>query len=363
MSNIDYTKFNFEDFSKDTSFRRWVLHKDEQAEEFWHDWLLANPDFSQKIQLAKAFLYALEEKDTDLDMVSLETITDEVAVHPKKLIPVWKRPVWRIAVAVCLVFGSGIWYYNTNKFRVPKKIFETAPVFSNASNEFIEKRNLNKVNQSITLNDGSIVVLYPNSILRYPREFEKSRREVYLAGKAFFDVVKNPQKPFWVYTDHISTQVLGTSFLVNAAKNKDIFVEVKSGKVSVYTRKDQERAKQNLFNESIGVILTPNQKVAYSANEERLLKTIVDQPVVLVNLPPQDFIFDEKPVSEVFSILEKIYGITVIYDGHVMENCFLTANLSDESLFKKLDLICKITHSSYEKTDAQIVIHSKGCLK
>ena len=67
MSNIDYTKFNFEDFSKDTSFRRWVLHKDEQAEEFWHDWLMANPDFSQKIQLAKAFLYALEEKDTDLD--------------------------------------------------------------------------------------------------------------------------------------------------------------------------------------------------------------------------------------------------------------------------------------------------------
>jgi hypothetical protein len=118
-----------------------------------------------------------------------------------------------------------------------------------------------------------------------------------------------------------------------------------------------------LPNESIGVILTPNQKVAYSAKEERLLKSIVAQPIALVNLPPQDFILDERPVSEAFSLLEKMYGITVIYDGQVMQDCFLTANLSDESLFKKLDLICKITHSTYEKTDAQIVIHSEGCLK
>jgi hypothetical protein len=363
MSNIDYTKFNFEDFSKDNLFRSWVLYKDEQAERFWHDWLTVNPDFSQKIQLARAFLLALEEKDTDLDLVSLERITDEVAIHPKKLIPIWKSPFWRMAVAICLVFGSGIWYFNPYKTQDTRKIYETAPIFSNVNNEFIEKRNVHRVNLRITFKDGSTVVLYPNSILRYPREFEKSRREVYLTGKAFFKVVKNPQKPFWVYTDHISTQVLGTRFLVNAARNKDIFVEVHSGKVSVYTRKDQERTQLNLPNESIGVILTPNQKVAYSAKEERLLKSIVAQPIALVNLPPQDFILDERPVSEAFSLLEKMYGITVIYDGQVMQDCFLTANLSDESLFKKLDLICKITHSTYEKTDAQIVIHSEGCLK
>lgn len=363
MNNTDYTKFDFEDFAQDTLFRKWILNKDEQAERFWQDWINANPDFSQKIQLAKAFLYALEEKDISLNIETLESITDEVAVLSKKLIPVWRIPVWQVAVAVSVIFGIGLWYVNSSKIGIPKKIFETAPVFSNSNNDFIEKRNLYKVNQKITLNDGSIVTLYPYSILRYPRQFEPSRREVYLAGKAFFDVVKNSQKPFWVYTDHISTQVLGTSFLVDAAKNKDVFVEVQTGKVSVYTRKDQERSKQNLFNESIGVILTPNQKVAYSTNEERLLKSIVDQPVALVNLPLKDFIFDEKPVSEVFYLLEKMYGITVIYDFNVMENCYLTANLTDESLFKKLDLICKITHSTYEKTDAQIIIHSEGCLK
>ena len=223
---------------------------------------------------------------------------------------------------------------------------ETAPVFSNSNNDFIEKRNLDTLIQKIILADGTTVTLYPFSILRYPKEFESTKREVYLAGKAFFDVVKNVKKPFWVYTDHISTQVLGTSFLVNSMKNRNVSVEVKTGKVSVYTRKDQERAKQNLFKESIGVVLTPNQKVDYSTQEERLLKSI-----------------DEKPVSDAFSLLERMYGITVVFDIKAMENCYLTANLTDESLFKKLDLICKITHSTYEKTDAQIIIHSEGCLK
>lgn len=73
-------------------------------------------------------------------------------------------------------------------------------------------------------------------------------------------------------------------------KNRNVSVEVKTGKVSVYTRKDQERAKQNLYKESVGVVLTPNQKVDYSTQEERLLKSIVEQPVALINLPLTDFI-------------------------------------------------------------------------
>ncbi|MEY4538742.1 MAG: hypothetical protein RLZZ306_499 [Bacteroidota bacterium] len=44
-----------------------------------------------------------------------------------------------------------------------------------------------------------------------------------------------------------------------------------------------------------------------------------------------------------------------------MEGCFLTANLEEESLYEKLNIISKITHSTYEIVDAQIIIHSKGC--
>jgi len=363
MNTTDYTNFDFEDFAQDEYFRKWVLDKDVHAKQYWRKWLTENPSFVDKVQMASAFLYALEEKDTRLDEGTLELITDEVAAQPIRLKPIWRRIFWPVAASVLFFVALGWWYQASSHFTVPKNHLETAPVFSNSNRDFIEKRNLDTIIQKVILNDGSTVTLYPYSILRYPKEFDSAKREVYLAGKAFFDVVKNVKKPFWVYTDHVSTQVLGTSFLVNAIKNKDISVEVKTGKVSVYTRKDQERAKQNLYKESVGVVLTPNQKVDYSTQEARLLKSIVEQPVALINLPPTDFIFDEKPVSEAFSLLERMYGITVIFDNNAMENCYLTANLSGESLFKKLDLICKITHATYEKTDAQIIIHSEGCLK
>jgi hypothetical protein len=54
-------------------------------------------------------------------------------------------------------------------------------------------------------------------------------------------------------------------------------------------------------------------------------------------------------------------GINIIFDEKNMENCYLTASFSVESLYDKLKLICKITHSTFEIVDAQIIIHSKGC--
>jgi transmembrane sensor len=306
-------------------------------------------------------LYALEEKDTRLERAELDTITETVVQYRPILRPIWQRPVARMAAALLVLVGASWWLFTPKPQPVIlEKKLETSPLFS--GNQYVEKRNLDSVIQKITLEDGSTVRLYPLSILRYEKGLGEGKRAVYLTGKAFFDIVKNPQKPFWVYTDHISTQVLGTSFLIHAVKNKDVVVEVKTGRVSVYTHKDLERAKQNPQKEAAGVVLTPNQQVAYSTTEERLLKSIVEQPEILVPIPTKEFIVDEMPIAQVFNLLEKTYGINVVYDAKVMENCFLTANLTNASLFKKLDLICKITHATYEKTDAQIVIHSQGCM-
>ena len=86
----------------------------------------------------------------------------------------------------------------------------------------------------INLPDGSKVWLGPQSKLRYPRTFEKSRRNVALGGEAFFEVQHNPKKPFSVKTQYINTTVLGTSFKIDAfPAQKDISVAVVSGSVRV----------------------------------------------------------------------------------------------------------------------------------
>jgi ferric-dicitrate binding protein FerR (iron transport regulator) len=60
----------------------------------------------------------------------------------------------------------------------------------------------------VSLNAGSRIIL--------PPEFSPASRNAYLAGEAFFDVVRDPAHPFFVKTSLSEIKVTGTSFHVCA---------------------------------------------------------------------------------------------------------------------------------------------------
>ncbi|WP_332369143.1 FecR family protein [Spirosoma telluris] len=311
------------------------------------------------MQLARAFLYALEEKNTALPDDELADIADNIIQQNKQLVrPLWSSPMLRVAASILVVLGLGYLFlvYQPGSSRVDK-LAEISPVLAANYNEV---ENTKPEPQVITLRDGSVVTLYTNSKLRYPRQFTPKQREVYLTGQAFFKITKNPKQPFWVHSDQISTQVLGTSFLVKTEGN-NAKVEVRSGRVSVYTRKDIRAARRLKQNESVGVVLTANQQVDFIEKEDRLVKSVVEQPIVLQKIERHEYEFEDVPIDKVFKQLEKTYGLSVIYDPVTVKNCFITATFSDESLFEKLNLICRISRATYEIVDGQIIIHSVGC--
>jgi len=47
-----------------------------------------------------------------------------------------------------------------------------------------------------------------------------------------------------------------------------------------------------------------------------------------------NFEFDNTPISQVFTTLEKAYGIEIVYDEGFNESMLLTAPLGNESLLK-----------------------------
>ncbi len=270
----------------------------------------------------------------------------------------WPTRVLAIAASIVLVLGLGYLFliYRPNS-EADTALAEISPVLTANYREVL---NSEAKPHQLTLHDGSVVTLYQHSRLRYPTQFSPNLREVYLSGKAFFSITKNPKRPFWVHADHISTQVLGTSFVVTT-EGKNANVEVRSGRVSVYTRKDMRQARQLQKNESVGVVLTANQQVAFIEKEDRLVKSVVQQPIVLQPVKANSYVFDEAPLAQVFSQLEKTYGLPVMYDPLTIRNCFITANLAGESLFDQLNLVCRISRSTYEIVDGQIIIHSLGC--
>ncbi|WP_128548081.1 FecR family protein [Larkinella soli] len=361
-----YRAFTIDELTHDDRFRQWVIERDPVAERFWLEWLTQNPDKADTIQMARAFLLALEEENTSLPAAGLADITDEIVqTQPDRrtavrTLPFWRNTAFRVAASVLLVLGLGyaaLRFTGQPERQMQARLRRISPALADGA---ITRTNTTQQVQDIRLDDGSIVQLYPNSSLNYPAHFAANSREVFLRGRAFFRIARNPKKPFWVYTGTLSTQVLGTRFMVDADAGQ-ANVQVTSGRVSVYRSGDVERARRDRLTEQIGVILTANQQVVYTQTDEQLVKTVVARPTMLQPGRADAFVFEETPIAEVFARLETIYGLPVLYDASTMSRCYLTANLTDESLFDKLALICKITRSSYELVDGQIVIHSNGC--
>ncbi len=105
----------------------------------------------------------------------------------------------------------------------------------------------------VILPDSTTVFLNSNSTLKISASFGKVRREVSLSGEAFFDVKRNPEKPFIIAASGLKVKVLGTSFNVSAYDAlPDVRVAVNTGLVQVA---DQHKVLSNL---------KPNKMLAYN---------------------------------------------------------------------------------------------------
>jgi transmembrane sensor len=356
----DYKNISFEELVRDESFRDWVIFHDTEKAIFWEKWMADNPDSKSNILFAKALLENLEDNDIDVSDDEIESIVETIISEEKPRFKLWNHKLFRMAASVLFMLGLGLIIY---KLIADKSDFSSVTSSLLVDSERMVE-NSNKTNHvvSLYLEDGSKIQLYPKSSVKYPNPFDAKKREVFLNGKAFFDVAKNAEKPFWVHTYKISTRVLGTSFMVSYFEgDQKAKVQVKTGKVSVYTQKETERSEKQDYLLRAGVVLTPNQQVLFDTDDNRLTKSIVEEPVQITTVEKFNFKFEEVPLKDVLAILEKAYGISFNYDEKKIQNCYITANIEKESLYEKLNLICRITNSTYEVVDAQVIIFSKGC--
>lgn len=84
----------------------------------------------------------------------------------------------------------------------------------------------------LKLSDGTLIVLNSQSTITFPTIFGH-KREVTLEGEAYFEIAKDPAKPFIIYTASIATEAIGTSFNVNSYDSAKIVVSLTDGKVKV----------------------------------------------------------------------------------------------------------------------------------
>jgi transmembrane sensor len=229
------------------------------------------------------------------------------------------------------------------------------PQTASADGDLVTYTNSEKAEQTIGLSDGSFVRVGPASEIRYPKVFSGATREVYLSGEAFFDIAKDPQHPFLVYANEVTTRVLGTSFTIRAHKEqKEVIVTVKTGRVSVFSGPSTQQA-------GAEVILTPNQQVVYNREEGKVTRKLVENPGIIAPVPSMELTYSNEPVSKVFEALERMYGIDIQYDEKALSGCTITTEMTDEGLFERMELICHVLSARYRVEDTIIVVEAKGC--
>jgi hypothetical protein len=276
--------------------------------------------------------------------------------------PFIRRWHWVAAASIILLMLPVYFYLNPSK-NIPQNSFASL-----IPTNIIAEHNSAKKEEIITLSDGSKITLKPNSTLHYPNHFTDDKREVYLEGEAFFQISKNPQKPFLVYYHNIITKVLGTSFYINTnSKTGNVEVVVKTGRVQV--SENGKLVEGDKINNS--VIVTPNQKANY-INDTRLFETtLVEKPEPLAEDDhlkntsfinhKETFVYEQEKLVNVFKQLEERYGIEIIPENANINNCVFTGDVSEQDLYTKLKIICLTTNSSYEINGTRILINGKGC--
>jgi transmembrane sensor len=208
-----------------------------------------------------------QEINSPYSKISFETLKVRIAEKQKETLTINNHKIRRIALHIAASFllpvavGYGTFYILQKNTKPEPMVFNeiTAPLGSKTS---------------IQLSDGTKVWLNSGSKLKIPQKFEGNYREVTLSGEAFFDVKKDPNKPFLVRTSKLNIKVLGTTFNVKAYPEEGtIETTLVKGLVTI------TKTNSNL-NSQDATYLKPNQRATFVKETGNLVLAETEKKLV-----------------------------------------------------------------------------------
>jgi ferric-dicitrate binding protein FerR (iron transport regulator) len=237
-------------------------------------------------------------------------------VLKKRGILAYSRISIAAAAAIAIIVTLGIFFLPTSR--------QQNNTTQLASME--KKQNSKGIKSTIQLADGSKIWLNADSRIEYPEVFEGNTREVYLNGEAFFEVAKNPAKPFIIHLANGTVRVLGTSFNIRAYDNeKTVETSVATGKVAFIPKYKNSAKKADT------VFLTPNRKVSYLFTAEK----VEVLPTIAVNdkaWTEGKMIFKAMRLQDIATELERNFAKKVVFLDEEAKNYILTGSFENNTL-------------------------------
>ena len=253
---------------------------------------------------------------------------------------------------------------------IPKKetVAATAAANVTISKEVVTKNGTSK---KFTLPDGSTVWLNAGSKLDYSKIGESGNREIYLSGEAFFDVVKNPKRPFIIHTSSIDVKVLGTKFNVKAyPDDKTVETSLVQGSVEVFVKNrpgekyllkpNQKLVLLNTADAAVNGLATseikPNLNLPIIAIK-RLTYTETDSVAIETSWTQNKLIFKDEAFADVAQKMERWYDVEIIFRNRKLEEELLNGDFRKETLSQALEALRFTTDFKYRIENKTVIIY------
>jgi transmembrane sensor len=267
--------------------------------------------------------------------------------------------IW--AIPAILIIAGASWFFTGKEQDKP------APLAISGNNQ-ISTRNGSRT--KIDLPDGSSVWLNAGSKLEYDKSFGNELREVHLTGEAYFDVVKNPDKPFIVNTKAAKVKVLGTAFNVRCyPEDNKIETSLIHGSVEVTLNKRPEQK----------WVLKPNEKLVllneYAAPQlrERVAEVKrASEPVIAIKkltyLPSEKnsvetawtfniLSFRDENFSEVSKKMARWYDVEFVFKKKELEDMMLYGSFTTETIDEAMEALQYSFKFRYSIKDKVVTIY------
>lgn len=279
--------------------------------------------------------------------------------------PPVRRLFWAAAAILVLVFsGWGLFYSGKSENK------EVSPLPEQEATSEVSTKYGSKTR--VQLPDGSQVWLNAGSKLNYNKDFGKTIREVQLIGEGFFDVVKNPRKPFVIHTSAIDIRVLGTQFNVRSYPgDKTSETSLVRGSVEVVVRKRPDEK----------YILKPNEKIVV-LNEDSTLppqkanpiakSRIARDPIIAIRkltYKPGDSVavetawaynklsFEDESFADVARKMERWYDVRFEFRNSQLEDIRLQGSFINETLPQAMEALKYTNRFRYEIKNNRVIVY------
>ncbi len=320
----------------DSSFRNWATKSNKNDMAFWNSWINKNPRDIETIYAVKDIILGISFKKKTIEE---ERVNEKLGMVLKHINGktgaenqiVKKNIGWSVkGIAAIAVIGLAF-------------LVLTLGVF-NTSDVMVHKTAFGET-MSLTLPDGTSVVLNGNSEIRYDKD---TPRDVVLKGEAYFKVKPKhtTDAKFWVNTQDLRVEVYGTQFHVNTRDEKTK-VLLDEGSIKL------------LLNNGASKKMEPGELVSYSDGNDTVLHEKVDTTLKYALWREGTFTFNNINLKEMMKYIEHTYGLPSEFLDKSAETKILTGGIPSGNLEICLMAVQKATGTRIVQKDNTLLIFNK----